>query len=341
MPCSSSRAGPLARHAVRTVVAVDGDDLDRRVDRVRDRLARHDPNAAGPIVPRVWSMNAVSTSARAARDPGRSQLELPERLDTAWNPSFPEFAAAANAVSLLMPHVEPYVARTRSGRCVDQLDEPLAAQADGLRRPGAPAPGPAPSGQPAAARRARRRCDGSTAGLARTYGWLVAPASTRWSLAFAAGFETSAFALARWSERHLRLLFDDADPAVRDAVHLAPRRGGRAQDGRVRRAPAPSTAHALRYLLAGLCSLAVLAWFTVLGTVMQLGHVGASGHRSPGGACCGGRISLAFEVLPDLFVSAMPGHHPSQFSDPTLLVTWLASFDPATGGTRSAPDQAR
>ncbi len=40
------------------------------------------------------------------------RFELPDRVDTSWNPSFPEFAAAANAVSLLMPHVEPYVAHT-------------------------------------------------------------------------------------------------------------------------------------------------------------------------------------------------------------------------------------
>ena len=42
-------------------------------------------------------------------------------------------------------------------------------------------------------------------------------------------------------------------------------------------------------------------------------------------------MSLAFEVLPDMAVSAMPSHHPSDFSDPVWLGTSLRYFDPETG----------
>jgi uncharacterized protein len=255
-------------------------------------------------------------------------VELPDRLDTGWNPSFPEFAAAANAVSLLMPHVEPYVARTVRS-VVDELDEPLASQAEVFVAQELQ--------HQAQHRRVNRMLLEGTPALRRvdrwaavTYRWLSRRASTRWSLAFAAGFETSAFALARWSERHLRLLFDDADPAVATVFiwHLAEEVEHKCVAFDVHRSVDDSR---LRYLLAGLCSLAVLAWFTVLGTVTQLATSGRIWSPVAWWRLLRWSISLAFEVLPDLFVSAMPGHHPSQFSDPPLLVTWLSAFDPATG----------
>ncbi len=255
-------------------------------------------------------------------------LSLPDQVDTRWQPSFPEFAAAANGVSLLMPHVEPYVARTIRS-VLDRLDGPLHDQArvfvaQELQHQ-------------AQHRRLNDRVLESTPALAGrpvgggcpTSGW-NAPRSTRWSLAFAAGFETSAFALARWSERHLRLLFDGADPAISTLFlwHLAEEVEHKAVaydvfeevDGSRR-----------RYLGAGLCSLALLAGLTVLATLAQLWASRRIWSPVAWFRLTRWSISLAFEVLPDLFVAATPGHHPSQFSDPTLLVAWLRNFDPSTG----------
>ena len=277
-------------------------------------------------------MNAVSTGARSTE--GRPpvlrvpQVELPDRLDTTWNPTFPEFAAAANSVSLLMPHVEPYVAHTVRA-VVGDLDEPLATHAAAFVAQELQ--------HQAQHRRVNRLVLEGAPWLrridrwaARTYAWLARSRSTRWSLAFAAGFETSAFALARWSEGHLRLLFDHADPAVATLFiwHLAEEVEHKTVAFDVYRAVDGSRA---RYLIAGLCSLALLAWFTVLGTVTQLATSGRIWSPLAWWRLLRWSISLAFEVLPDLFVSAMPGHHPSQFSDPTLLVAWLEAFDPATG----------
>lgn len=272
-------------------------------------------------------MNAVSTppAAPVVRTP---QLELPEHLDTAWNPVFPEFAAAANAVSLLMPHVEPYVAR--SVRAVqERLDEPLAGEARAFVAQELQ--------HQAQHRRLNQAMVAATPGLARVdrwagrvYGWLERRGSTPWSLAFAAGFETSAFALARWSEAHLRLLFDDAEPAVRTLFlwHLAEEVEHKTVAFDVHQRIDGSR---LRYLLAGLWSLLLLAGFTWLGTVVQLWSTGRIFSPVAWFRLLRWGLSLAFEVLPDLFAAAMPGHHPSQFSDPVLLVTWLANFDPATG----------
>jgi len=255
-------------------------------------------------------------------------LALPDRIDTSWQPAFPEFAAAANAVSLLMPHVEPYVAR--SVRSVQaELSEPLRSEATTFVAQELQ--------HQAQHRRLNQRVVAAAPSIARVerlaaraYGWLERTRSTRWSLAFAAGFETSAFALARWSEGHLRLLFDGADPAVSTLFlwHLA--------EEVEHKSVAFDVFHAVdgsrwRYLIAGLCSLALLGTLTTLATIVQLWSTRRIWSPVAWFRLLRWSISLCFEVLPDLVVSAMPGHHPSQFSDPTLLVQWLASFDPDTG----------
>jgi hypothetical protein len=77
-------------------------------------------------------------------------------------------------------------------------------------------------------------------------------------------------------------------------------------------------------------SLVLLATLTTAGTLVQLAASRRIVNPIAWWRLLRWSISLAFEVLPDLFVAAMPGHHPSQFSDPSLLVTWLQGFDPAT-----------
>jgi hypothetical protein len=41
-------------------------------------------------------------------------------------------------------------------------------------------------------------------------------------------------------------------------------------------------------------------------------------------------VSLAFELFPNMFVSALPGHTPDDFTDPVFLTTWLRQYDPVT-----------
>jgi predicted metal-dependent hydrolase len=163
----------------------------------------------------------------------------------------------------------------------------------------------------------------------RCYGWLGRRCSQRFALAFAAGFETSAYALARWSEQHLRTLFDGADPVVTTLFlwHLAEEVEHKtvafdaydAVDG-----------SRLRYLSAGLLSLVLLGTFTIAGTLVQLWDTRRIASPVAWFRLLRWSISLAFEVLADLGAAAMPKHHPSQFADPILLSTWLRSFDPET-----------
>ncbi len=41
-------------------------------------------------------------------------------------------------------------------------------------------------------------------------------------------------------------------------------------------------------------------------------------------------VSAAFELFPAMLVSALPGHHPSDFTDPLYLTTLLRQYDPVT-----------
>lgn len=256
------------------------------------------------------------------------RLDLPSGLPAAWNPVFPEFAMAANAVSLLMPHVEPFVARTVRGAAA-ALDDDLgeAARAFAAQELQHQAQHRQLNSLMIAATPSLARVE---RWAARTYRWLERRCSLRTSLAFAAGFETSAFALARWTESHLRLLFDDADPAVSTLFlwHLAEEVEHKSVAFDVHRHHGGS---GIGHLCAGLVSLLILSWFTFVGTVAQLASSGRILSPVAWFRLVRWALSLAFVVLPDLFVSALPGHHPSQFADPSLLVGWLAAFDPAEG----------
>lgn len=255
----------------------------------------------------------------------RVRFEFPDDLDPVWNPRFPEFSAAANGVSLLMPHVEPFVVRSiRSVR--DRLDPDLAERADEF------------VGQELEHHRQHRRFNDLVleripglapleSRLARGYRWLSRRGSVRFNVAFAAGSETAAFSLARWSEAHLRELFDGADPVVRTLFlwHLAEEVEHKELAFDVHLAIGGGR---LRYLVAALCSLAVLAVATIWASVLQLHAQGRLWSPTSWFRLTRWSLSLAFTMLPDVFVSAMPGHHPSQFVDPPVLRTWLRSFDP-------------
>ncbi|MEL6984130.1 MAG: metal-dependent hydrolase, partial [Actinomycetota bacterium] len=59
----------------------------------------------------------------------RVRLQYPDDVDPMWTPAVPEFACAANAVSLMMPVIEPYFVRTIAAASAE-LDEPLRAETE-------------------------------------------------------------------------------------------------------------------------------------------------------------------------------------------------------------------
>lgn len=251
----------------------------------------------------------------------------PEDLDPAWNPRFPELAYAANSISLLMPFAEPYFVRSvRSA--LPQLDEPLRSRTEGFLDQELEHHRQHRRFNQLITRRHPRlvRIEGW---MRRTYSWFGRTRSLRWNLAFAAGSETLAYAIARWTEAHLHRLFDGADPVASTLFlwHLAEEVEHKTAAFDVFEAVDGSR---LRYTAAMLTSFAILAFFTTTATLTMVVSDRRWYHPRTWLRLLTWGVSLAFEMLPTMLVSALPGHHPSDLADPTFLPRWLSQYDPAT-----------
>ena len=255
-------------------------------------------------------------------------------VDPVWNRRLPELACAANALSLLMPYVEPYIVRT-TRRTLPVLDTELRRSAESYLR------------QEAAHHRLHRRFNDVIAQryrgvrtlervMAATYRWLERRGGLGFGLAFAAGSETIAFAVARWVDHRLPELFDGAEPEVAGLFlwHLAEEVEHKSAAHDLHHAVAPSRAvHALAMAV----SLQLMALFTVAGTVLLL-----AGERRLWRPVAWWRllrwsISYAFDVLPLMAVSLLPGHHPSQLADPGWLTLHLRDLRQRGGAGTAAP----
>lgn len=241
-----------------------------------------------------------------------------------WHPTMPELAAAANSVSLLMPYVEPYLARSIRAT-VPELDEPLASRTVTYVR------------QELAHHVEHRRFNDALAeacpGVRRVerwmraaYGWLGRHRSRRFGVAFAAGSEAIAFGIARWVDANVGSLFDDADPDAAQLYlwHLAEEVEHKTAAFDVFEATDGSR---LRCAAASVVSLALLVVFTYAGMLVQL-HAGRR-LRYPVTwfRVVRWSLSLAFTVLPTVAVSCLPGHHPRELADPVYLTQWLRGLD--------------
>lgn len=252
------------------------------------------------------------------------RFDYPDDFDPRWNRHRPELAAAANSVSLLMPHAEPYVARAVRATLAD-LDGELAERArtwvdQELKHH---TQHRAFNERIAAHHPAVARLD---RWMRRTYGRLGRRRSLRFSLGFAAGFETVAFATARWVDDHLGEFFADADPvpATLFLWHLAEEVEHKSVAFDVHRARGGSR---WTYLAGMSVSFALMAWFTTIGTVIQLAGQRRLLHPVAWFRLLRWSFSLLFEVVPIMVVTLLPGHHPDDLADPAWVTGWLADLD--------------
>lgn len=258
----------------------------------------------------------------------RVGFNYPDTSLLAWTPHLPEVAAAANSVSLLMPYLEPFLARSLR-RVLADLPPELATRTQWLidqelshqrehrnfnRRLREEAP---------ALTRVERLMRGFFRRLERR-------GSRDLVLAFCAGGETVAFSIARWTERHASELFRDADPVVTTLFmwHLAEEVEHKSVAFDVQRALGGSR---VRYLGGALLALVVLGFFTIVGSLTMLHAQRRLKNPLAWWRLTRWALSLAFEVLPNVFAAALASHHPSRIADPTSLVAWLRLYDPETG----------
>jgi uncharacterized protein len=254
-------------------------------------------------------------------------MEYPDDFDPAWIPGNPEFAYAANGVSLMMPYYEPYFIRSIRST-LDLLDEPLRARTESYvgqeqqhqlqhltfnqlvhRR------------YPTVESRERR--------LKWVCERLWRKRSQKFNVAFAAGSETIAFVMARWAETHLGHLFIGADPQAATLFlwHLAEEVEHKTAAYDVFETTDGSR---LRYAWATSVSVAIIFWFITSVIIAMLRRDGRLFHPLVWWRLTKMAIGLAFVLLPTLFVSALPSHHPNDLADPAFLPSWLQSFDPET-----------
>jgi predicted metal-dependent hydrolase len=259
--------------------------------------------------------------AYPVRDP---ELAIGAEVPLAWHRTMPELAFAANSISLLMPYVEPFIAKVMRA-AAPQLDEPLRSATEQFAR------------QELAHHVQHRRFNDQLAaqcpGIRRlerwmrwSYGRIARKRSGSFQIAFAAGSEAGAFGIARWIDRHVAVLFDDADPEVAALFlwHLAEEVEHKAAAHDVFVATGGGR---LRYAAATGLSMAMLVAFTFAGCAVMLRrsrrlHLPVAWFRLTRWA-----LSLAFTLLPMLATSCLRSHDPRVLADPSYLVQWLRGLD--------------
>jgi predicted metal-dependent hydrolase len=252
--------------------------------------------------------------------------------DPFWNPNAVELVCAANSVSLLMPYVEPYFART-ARRTTDDVPTELRATverfaAEEVRHQ-------------VEHRRFNEAVRARVAGIGRlesvmrwTYRRLESGRSRRFSVAFCAASETIAYALARWTSDHLQLFLGGAHPVSRMYVwHLAEEVEHKSVGYDVFEATDGSR---WRYARAAVTTLSLLAVFVTAGTLLQLRAQRKLRNPLTWWRMAWWAVSAGMEITSTLAVSCLPGHHPSKLVDPSWYGLWLADLDtaspaPATG----------
>ena len=246
------------------------------------------------------------------------RFTYPADFDACWNPAAPEFACVANSISLLMPHVEPLFVRSATA-ALDRLEEPLQSRARSFAaEEAAHHTEHRRFNQLLAARYGLRRLESA---MAAVYGWLWRSRSEAFLLAFSAGSETLAYSIARWTHAHETDVLGGADPDARRLFlwHLGEEVGHKSVAFDVHRTITGSR----RYYARAMClSLAILAVFVVAGTFTQLWHDRRWWSPVAWFRLTRWALSFFMELVPNMVVSALPGHHPSDFADPVLAHAW-------------------
>jgi predicted metal-dependent hydrolase len=295
-------------------------------------MASAAPDRAEPVPVRsVRPTPVAGTRAPGGLPPGatgpvlrRPALPLDELEEPVWNPGAAEFVASANAVSLLMPFVEPYFAGAVR-RALPQLEPDLAATARTFVRQELE--------HQRQHRRFNRRLVAHFGGLRRpeerarrVFDWLARTRSLRFSVAFAAASETVAYSLARWTSDHMAEFLRGADPVATDLFvwHLAEEVEHKSVAFDVWRAVDGSR---WRYLRAGALSLVLLAWLSLWAIAVQLHQERRLQRPSTWWRTARLLLGFTFEVVPAMAMSAVPGHHPDQLVDPDWYGRWLVDLE--------------
>ena len=310
---------------------------------------------------------ASSGSAQSVltiRDMG---FKYPSDFDPRWNPRNPEFAMVANAVSLLMPHAEPYVVSSTRGALArletdnDQLDpNNLFDRTRAYIRQEAQHHAEHRRFNNVIARRYRTKLLERT--MAFTFRFLK-DRSSSFGIAFAAGFETVAFVVARWVDARMLTLLPEIGSLpqtseagetgeVGDATkrwvgteqnvaaelfvwHLAEEAEHRSIAYEVHQRTGGTQ---LAYSGALIVSFVILGLFTSLGILTMLIRDRRILHPIAWFRLIGWTLSFLFNAVPLMAVTCLSGYEPADLLDPPNLMAWLRTHDQRSMNTAVATD---
>lgn len=254
-----------------------------------------------------------------------------EDFEPVWVRRLPELACAANAVSLLMPYAEPYVARSVL-RVRDELPPELREVATQYVRQ--------ETNHHKQHYQFNQVITSKVRGLGpilRTADWAyrrLDGRSKHFGVAFAAGFETVAFAAARWVDSRANDLFIGADPEASRLFlwHLAEEVEHKSVADDVMRSLGVSR---LKYAAAMTLSALLLAVFAFCSTLVLLANARRLFHPVAHLRLGWWTLTFLMELVPDMVLSLRSSHRTADFSDPGYLVAWLTRYDLDTLATNS------
>ncbi len=312
------------REAVQHIGLQDGDQLGTATLAVDAPIDAMSPSPA------------TAVKGLTIRDMG---FTYPDDFDPRWNPRVPEFAMVANAVSLLMPHAEPYVVSSSRAALAQMGDDPLdptnlVNRTRSYIRQEAQHHAEHRRFNTVVARRYRTKLLERM--MAATFRSLKRRSSS-FGIAFAAGFETVAFVVARWVDTRMHTLLpeigklgpdglpndDDANVAANLFVwHLAEEAEHRSIAYEVHQRTGGTQ---LAYTGAMIVSFVILGIFTSLGILTMLIRDRRILHPLAWFRLLGWTLSFLFNAVPLMAVTCLSGHEPADLLDPPNLMAWLAS----------------
>jgi uncharacterized protein len=296
--------------------------------------------AAATFVDQMPSTHSTASALNGLtiRDMG---FVYPDDFDPRWNPRVPEFAMVANAVSLLMPHAEPYVVSSSRAALAQMGDDPLdptklANRTRAYIRQEAQHHAEHRKFNSIVARRYRTKLLERM--MAATFRFLKGRSSS-FGIAFAAGFETVAFVVARWVDARMHTLLPEIGKLGVDGLpsndgsnvaanlfvwHLAEEAEHRSIAYEVHQRTGGTQ---LAYTAAMIASFLILGIFTSLGILTMLIRDRRILHPMAWFRLIGWTLSFLFNAVPLMAVTCLSGHEPADLLDPPNLMTWLRSHD--------------
>jgi predicted metal-dependent hydrolase len=253
------------------------------------------------------------------------QFEFPEDFEPHWNPTKPELSQLANGASLLLPYMEPFIINAIRKAAKHITDPALLAEARAWM------------GQESQHFKQHRRFNEAL--IAKGYPQLrereqqiekeyqeLDNRSLKYQVAYTAGFEVMALAIAHTLIAQREYFFSEADPNVSSMWlwHL------------VEEIEHKNLAFEVYQHLYGghwyrayglFCALIHLVGLIRPSYIILLKADGLWGKWKTRWAIKKLAFRLFMSFLPRALRYALPGHHPSQVADPAWMQAWVALYD--------------